>query len=137
MSRVTSRRFTTVLLAPIAALATWGLFRAAGVSFHISTSDSRVGASDVVVAATVAALLGWVVVRWLERHVQRPRVWWARIGSTALSISIIGPSWLADGGSSVALMALHLVTAVVIVVGLAGTVPRRNRRIAVYAERLS
>jgi hypothetical protein len=125
MLKVRSRRIATVLSAPVAALAAWGLFRAAGVSFHVSTGNGRVGAADVVVGATIAALLGWAVVLVLARRAPRPRLWWARIGSTCFAVSIIGPSWLADGGSSVALMALHLVTAVVIVVGFAATLPFR------------
>ena len=135
MSKVRSRRLATVLFAPVAALAAWGLFRAAGVSFHVSTGDGRVGAADVVVGATVAAVLGWVVARQLERRVQRPRLWWARVGSTCFAVSIIGPSWLADGGSSVALMTLHLVTAVVIVVGFAATLPFRRRPSTLPAAR--
>jgi hypothetical protein len=126
MSRVRARRTTTVVAAPLAALATWALFRAAGVDFHVSTGDGRVGAGDVVVAATVVGLVGWVVVRWLERHVERPRLWWARVGSTALAVSIVGPSWLAHDVDSVALMTLHIVTAAVIVV-VATTVPWRRR----------
>ncbi len=126
MSKVRSRRIATVLFAPVAALAAWGLFRAAGVAFQVSTGNGRVGADDVVTVATVAALLGWAVVLVLERHAPRPRLWWARIGSTCFAVSIIGPAWLADGGSSVALMTLHLVTAVVIVVGFAATLPFRR-----------
>jgi hypothetical protein len=127
MSRVRSRRIATVVVAPLAALAAWALFRSAGVPFHVSTGNGRVAADDVVVAATLAALVGWAVVRQLERRARRPRLWWARIASTGFALSIIGPSWLADGASSVALMALHLVTAVVIVVGFAATLPLRRR----------
>jgi hypothetical protein len=126
MSSVRSRRISTVCFAPAAALAAWGLFRAVGVSFHVSTGSGRVGAAAVVFGATVAALLGWVVVHVLERHAPRPRIWWARVGSTCFAASIAGPASLADGGSSVALMTLHLVTAVVIVVGFAATLPSRR-----------
>jgi hypothetical protein len=127
MSNVKARRAATVVVAPLAALAAWALFRAGGVSFDVSTGDGRVGASDVVVAATVAALVGWLVARALERRLERPRLWWARVGSTCLAVSIVGPSWVADGVTSVALIALHLVTAVVIIVGFAPTVPLRRR----------
>lgn len=135
MSKVRSRRVATVLLAPSAALVAWALFRGGGVAFHVSTGNGRVGVGDVLFGATVAALLGWVVARWLERHVQRPRVWFVRVASTCFAASIIGPSWLADGGSAVALMTLHLVTAVVIVVGFAATIPWRGRP-SKYPERM-
>jgi hypothetical protein len=127
MSKLRSRRVTTVLLAPLVALAAWALLRAAGVAFHVSTGSGRVGAGDVLVAATVAALLGWLVVRWLERHVEHPRLWWVRAGSTCLAASIVGPSRLAGDVDSVALMGLHIVTAAVIVTGFAATIPRRRR----------
>jgi hypothetical protein len=71
----------------------------------------------------VGALAGWLVVRVLENHGRYPRAGWAFVGSTALSVSIVGPVWLADGASSVALIALHVVTAVVVIVGFAGTLP--------------
>jgi hypothetical protein len=38
-------------------------------------------------------------------------------------VSVIGPAWFADGASSVALAALHVVTAVVVISGFAGTLP--------------
>lgn len=135
MSKVRSRRAATVVLAPLVALAAWALLRAAGVAFHVSTASGRVGAGDVLVAATVAAFLGWVVVRWLERHVQRPRLWWVRVASACLAASIVGPSRLAGDVDSAALMGLHIVTGAVIVTGFAATIPRR-RRSARHSERM-
>jgi Family of unknown function (DUF6069) len=127
MSKVRSRRVATVVLAPLAALVAWALLRAAGVAFDVSTGSGRVGAGDVLVAAVLAALLGWLVVRWLERHVEHPRLWWARVASACLAASIVGPSRLAGDVDSVALMGLHIVTAGVIVTGFAATIPRRRR----------
>jgi hypothetical protein len=126
VSKLISRRAATVVAAPLAALAAWALFRAVGVDFAVTTGNGHVGAADVVVAATVAALLGLVVARALARRVERPRLWWLRIGSTCLGVSMVGPSWLAHDVDSVALMGLHLVTALVIVFGLAATVPVRR-----------
>src|SRR6478735_10314188 len=103
MSNITSRRITTVVAAPVAALAVWALCRAGGITFVVSTGSGHVRASDVVVAATVAALAGWGVVRVLENRLQRSRLWWMRVGSTCFAASIAGPSWLADGVDSVAL----------------------------------
>ena len=134
MSRSRARRVTTVVAAPLVALATWALFRAAGVDFRVSTGDGRVGAGDVVAAATVVASIGWLVVRWLERHVERPRLWWARVGSIGLAVSIVGPSWFARDVDSVALMTLHIVTAAVVVVGFAATVPWRRSRSTLAAS---
>jgi hypothetical protein len=80
------------------------------------------------VAALAGALGGWLVVRLIERRSRSPLRTWAVVGSTALAVSMIGPSYLADGASAVALMSLHLVTAVVVIVGFAGTLPVRRGR---------
>jgi hypothetical protein len=125
MPNVRSHRVATVVLAPLAALAAWGAMRAAGVEFHVSTGG-RVGAADVVGAALVAAGLAWLVVRWLEGHVERPRLWWVRIATTCLVASMVGPGRLAGDVDAAALMVLHLVTAAVVGAGFAPTVPWRR-----------
>ena len=124
MTSTRQRRIATVLSAPVAALATWALARAAGVDLVVSLSGTRrtVGPLSVVATALVAALAGWLVVSLIERHSRRPHVLWARVSSTALAVSIIGPSWCADGASVVALIAMHLVTAAVVITGLAGSI---------------
>jgi hypothetical protein len=127
MANATARRVATVVAAPLAALAAWAVLRAAGVDFAVSTGDGRVGAGDVVGAATAAALLGWLVARVLAQRVERPRLWWLRIASTCLAVSIVGPSNLAHDVDSVALMGLHVVTAFVVILGLTATVPVRGR----------
>ncbi len=126
MTHRTRRRIGTVVLAPVAALTAWAFIRLLGIDLVVSAGDGTVGAADVFVAALVGALAGWLVVRLLERHSRRPRPWWSFVGSTALALSIIGPAWLADGASAVALIALHIVTAVVVISGFAGTLPVRR-----------
>ena len=123
MTQRTRRRVATVVLAPAAALATWGLIRILGVDLVVSTGDGTVGAVDVAAAALVSALGGWFVVRLLERHSRRPWLWWPALGTTALTVSTIAPSHLAHGTSAVALTALHFVTAIVVITGFATTLP--------------
>jgi hypothetical protein len=123
MTRSTSRRIATVVIAPIAALLGWGLIRLLGIDLVVSTGDGTVGPSDVALAAGVAALGGWVVVRQVERHTSKPLAWWGFIGSTALSVSTIGPSYFAAGASLVALDALHFLVAIVVITGFAPTLP--------------
>jgi Family of unknown function (DUF6069) len=125
MTKFTQHRIATVVLAPIAALLGWAAIRLLGIDLLVSTGDGTVGPADVVVAALAAALGGWFVVRLLERRTAHPRGWWAFIGSTAVSVSIIGPSYFADGASAVALIALHFVVAIVVITGFASTLPAR------------
>jgi Family of unknown function (DUF6069) len=122
----TLHRTATVVLAPIAALGTWAVIRLIGVDLVVSTGRGHVGAGDVVVAATLAALLAWIVVRQLERRVRRPRRTWSFVASACLAVSTIGPDRLADGSSAVALIVLHFVTAAVVIAGFAGTLPWRR-----------
>lgn len=123
MNHRNHRRTWTVALAPFAALGAWALVRLAGIDLVVSAGPGTVGAVDVFAAALVAALGGWIAVLLLERYNRRPRARWPFVGSTALALSIIGPSWLADGASAVALMGLHFVTAVVVIRGFAPTLP--------------
>jgi hypothetical protein len=123
MTQHTPHRIATVVLAPLAALLGWAVIRLLGIDLVVSAGTGTVGPLDVVVAALAGALGGWFVVRLLERHTAHPRGWWAFIGSTALSVSIIGPSYFADGASAVALMALHFVVAIVVITGFAATLP--------------
>jgi ABC-type Co2+ transport system permease subunit len=126
------RRLATTVLAPAAALAAWALFRLGGVEFTLKSGDT-VGALDVVSTALMGAVVGWLVVRAIDRHTIRPRATWIVVATTALAVSVIGPSWFADGSSAAALIALHVVTAAVVIAGFAGTVPVRGLETPVVA----
>jgi hypothetical protein len=119
----TRRRIATVIVAPSAALAAWALTRLIGVDLAVSTGDGTVGPTDVFAAAFVGALAGWVAAWVLERRSRRPRATWSFAASSALAVSMIWPSWLADGTSAVSLMTMHFVTAAVLIIGFAGTLP--------------
>ncbi len=123
MSHPTRRRIATVLLAPIVALVTWAFIRFYGIDLVVTTGDGTVGPADVFAVALVGAAAGWLVVLLLERRIRHPRPWWTFIGSTGLAVSTIGPSYFADGASAIALITLHIVTAVGVIVGFAGTLP--------------
>jgi hypothetical protein len=47
------------------------------------------------------------------------------VGSTALAVSMIGPSYLADGADAVTLMAIHLLVGATLIWGLASAPARR------------
>jgi hypothetical protein len=57
----------------------------------------------VVAAALIGGLGAWYVVRVLERSTRRPGFWWPLLGTAALGLSLIGPSYLADGVDALAL----------------------------------
>jgi Family of unknown function (DUF6069) len=126
MSNHTQRRIATVFLTPAAALATWAVARRAGIDFDVSTGSGKVGAVDVVVAAVVGALAAWLTARAFEHRSRRPRAWWGFTASTALSASLIEPSWLAEGWDVFGLTLLHFVTAVVVISGFLATIPIRR-----------
>ena len=128
MSSNTRRRIATVIVAPAAALAAWALTKAIGVDLAVSTAGGKVGPGDVLVAALVAGLAAWGAARVIERRSRRPRAVWSFTASTALAVSVIGPSWLADGSSAASLIGLHFVTAAVLIVGFVPTIPVRGYR---------
>lgn len=77
-----------------------------------------VTAANVVIASlfggALAAAAHWVV----SKRLGKPQ-WWPFIGSTAIALSMLGPSYYADGSSAVALIAMHLAVGAVLVWGLA------------------
>jgi hypothetical protein len=123
MTHRTRQRIGTVVLAPAAALAAWALTQLVAIDLVVSTGDGTVGPTDVIGAAALSALVAWVVVRALERRSRQPQRVWAIIASTVLALSLVGPTWCADGASAVALIALHVVTAVTVITGFARTLP--------------
>ena len=94
MTHRNQRRLATVLLAPAAALAAWAVARLLEIDLVVSSATGTVGAGDVVAAALAGAAAGWLGAMLVERRSRRPRATWAFVGSTALSVSVIGPSWL-------------------------------------------
>jgi Family of unknown function (DUF6069) len=41
------------------------------------------------------------------------------VGSTAIAVSMLGPSYLADGAAAVALMSMHLLVGAILIAGFA------------------
>lgn len=106
-------------VATIAALVAYGLIRWLWVEpiAEQNGKDEPVTALMVAVVTIAVGILAWVVAAALRRAGKA--TWWPFVGSAALAISIIGPSYLADGASAVALIVLHLVVAVVLMWGFA------------------
>ena len=120
------RSVGVILLAVVVGLAIWFVIRSLGVEPIVGKGSAPhpVGAVDVAVAALVAGIGAWGVNAWLARR-GLARVW-PFVGSTALAISIIAPSWLADGASAVALICLHVAVALVLLLGFTLGQPERS-----------
>jgi hypothetical protein len=99
------------------ALGIWALAGMLGVELIVGKGQdaSSVGATDVLVTVVLAGLAAWGVQRLLARH--GAARWWPFVGSTALAISIIGPTWLADDMASVVLIGMHLAVGFVLIAG--------------------
>jgi Family of unknown function (DUF6069) len=116
--RGSARRSAAIVAAAlVVALAIWALARLLGVDLIVGKGSdaTTVGAADVLVAVVLAGLAAWVVQRLLARR--GAAGWWPFVGSTALAISIIGPTWLADGMASVVLIGMHLAVGFVLIAG--------------------
>jgi Family of unknown function (DUF6069) len=61
---------------------------------------------------------GREVHRVLARRARTAR-WWPFVGSTAIAVPMIGPSYLADGAAAVVLISMHIAVGVVLIWGFA------------------
>ncbi|HEV8166035.1 MAG TPA: DUF6069 family protein [Actinomycetota bacterium] len=118
------RHVGVVAAAVIVALAIWALARLLGVELTVGKGQhpSEVGVVDVVVAALLAGLAAWGTRALLARRGADGA--WPIVGATALGISYIGPSYLADGLSALVLIAMHLAVGLVLIAGFSRFTPR-------------
>lgn len=120
MSSPAWRRAGVVAVAAVAALVIWAVVRLLGVDLtvRIGQDSSQVGAIDVLVETLLASLAAWGVHRVLARTARTAR-WWPFVGSTAIAVSMIGPTYFADGVNGVALISMHLVVGAILIKGFA------------------
>lgn len=109
-----------ILVAVVVALTIWSAARLLGVELTVGkgADPSQVGPVDVLVATVLAGLLAWGAHSLLARTPRTAR-WWPVVGSTAIAISLTGPSYLADRASAVALIAMHVAVGAVLIWGFA------------------
>ena len=124
MQATTRNSLAVVAAGMVAGLVVWAVVRLLGVDLTVESGSgtTQVDVVDVALTTLVAGLAAWGVFALLLRW-RRAR-WWPFVGSTALAISIIGPSYLADGISAVSLICLHVLVAVVLITGFARFMPR-------------
>ena len=123
MQATTRNSLAVVAAGMVAGLVVWAVVRLLAVELTVESGSgtSQVSIADVLVTALIAGLLAWRVFALLLRR-RRAR-WWPFIGSTALAISMLGPSYLVDGSSAVSLICLHVVVGVVLITGFMRAVP--------------
>jgi Family of unknown function (DUF6069) len=111
--------------AAVVALAIWSAARLLGVELTVGrgADPSQVGPVDVLVATVLAGLLAWGTHSLLARTPRTAR-WWPVVGSTAIAISLTGPTYLADGASAVALITMHVAVGAVLISGFARSAPQ-------------
>jgi Family of unknown function (DUF6069) len=86
-----------IAVAAAVALALWAAARLLGVDLNVDLGGEvrQVTPADVLIATIVAGLAAWVTHSILARTPRTAR-WWPFIGSTAIAISMIGPSYQSD-----------------------------------------
>ncbi|HEX6678507.1 MAG TPA: DUF6069 family protein [Actinomycetes bacterium] len=112
-----------VATALVVALAIWALARLLGVELTVGKDQdaSPVGAGAVLVTVVLAGLAAWGVQALLARRGAARR--WPFVGSTALAVSITGPTYLADGVAAVVLIGMHLAVGFVLIAGFSRPAP--------------
>lgn len=115
---VPAPRAALVIAAAVAvAVAVWALVLVLGADPVVGRGGdvSPVTTVDVVVSTLVAGVAAWAV-HTLLRRIGRSQLW-PFVASTALAVSMNGPSWFADGVSAVALMYMHAAVGVALIAG--------------------
>lgn len=129
-----SRRTLGVMVAPIAAVATWLIAENVfDVAFDVEvmgrTQPEAMTASTVGVGSLTVSVLGWVVAGLCARFLPRPRAWW-----TGLAVAVYALSWVpvfvqtvdASAGDRIAILIVHSIVAVVLISMVAPTLPTRR-----------
>ena len=115
-----AKRATGVIaVAAAAAPVIWGIARLLGVDVEVELGGEirQVGPADILVTTVVVGLAAWVVYSLLARTPRTAR-WWPFVGSTAIAISMLGPSYLSDGAAAVTLIAMHFAVGAILIKGL-------------------
>ncbi len=119
-------RPSTVAVAIIAALSVWFVTEIIlGVDLRrpaatVGGPTGDINAFHVAFAALVGSLAGWALLALLERLTAKARLVWTTVAVLALLISLGGPlsgSRISDA-NRLTLLAMHLVVAAVVIVGL-------------------
>lgn len=108
---------TIIAAATAVALVLYGIIRWLWVDpvAEVNGTDQMITWVNVVIVTILVGAVAWGVAIAMQRAGKAK--WFPGVASTALAISIIGPSYLSDGASAVALILLHFAVALVLIFG--------------------
>ncbi len=120
-------RWIVIVVAMAAAVATWTVaVPLLGIDLVVDLDGTphRVGQLDVIVASLLSGTLGWMALSLLEWAATRRQAnWpvrgiWITIAALVLLVSLAGTLSATTMSALLVLLALHLVTGLVLIVGL-------------------
>ena len=123
--RVHRRRWLTVLTAMAAATAAAAIadpLLGIGLVVKLAGSGQReIGILAVTLTSLVVGLLAWAALALLERWTSHARGVWTVIAGAVFLVSLAGPFAAVTPAATAVLICLHVVVAVILIVGLRGS----------------
>ncbi|MGW1224809.1 DUF6069 family protein [Streptomyces sp. NPDC001478] len=119
-------RLVYPLAATVATVIVWLIGHAAldnGIRAKASGDDvQEIGLPMVVIVTLVVGFAAWGVAALLDRKPASARNRWTIISSVVFVLSLLGPAGSGEGsGSTITLLAMHVVVALVLIPGFART----------------
>jgi hypothetical protein len=117
------RRGITVVGTVAAAMVAWVIaVPVAGTALGVATASGagQVSGLDVAVAATAAAVAAWLLMAALERWTSHAQLVWTVSACAALALSLLGPLRAQTDQAAAALMAFHMLVALILIWGFGG-----------------
>lgn len=111
----------TAAAAAVAAAAVWLLWTAAGgVELEVKSGagSQQIGIGPVIVSSLLIALAGGALLRWWQGRSERGTRRWTMLAVGIAVISLITPTSALTVAAGLGLASLHVVVAVVVIVGL-------------------
>ncbi|MGL5817607.1 MAG: DUF6069 family protein [Phycicoccus sp.] len=123
----TARRALAVAGGAVAGLLVWViLVPIGGMDLRAANggTEQEIPAAAVIIFSLVGGLLGWGIAELLQRRAGRPKRTWIVLTTVLTALSCI-PSFAgaADTGSALGLSLLHIGVAMVVIPGIAATLP--------------
>ncbi|MGL5866714.1 MAG: DUF6069 family protein [Dermatophilaceae bacterium] len=126
-SSTISRRALAVGGGAVAGLLVWVLLvPIGGMVLRANSGDAarEIPVVAVLISSVIGGLVGWGIAEVLQRRVGRPKRTWVRLTTVLTAVSCISPfGGAADTSSALGLVLMHLGVALVVIPGIAATLP--------------